>query len=389
MPSQSTWVEQLDQAVDANQQLMVEVRRHLHAYPEVSGEEVQTTRYLSEQLREHGFDMRVGPEGRGLIVDLPAKPGSRVALRGDIDALRIQDAKSVDYRSRTQGVMHACGHDAHAAVVLGALVSLSQSAKSLGIDLPIRGVFQPAEESNTGALEMIDAGALNGVTAILGLHMDPKRRVGTIGYRRGAFTADCDEMHIDIRGRGGHASRPHEVVDPIAAAAQMINSIYLFTPRVIDSHDPVVVSIGRINGGESYNVIPDHVELLGTLRSFGGEIRQRTKDHIAQLARGIAEVSDTTISVEFTAGPPSVYNDAKLNEVVRTSAVELLGREHVHAIERPSMGGEDFAHYLAHVPGAMFRLGCAPSDESAPPLHSADFDIDERALSVGANILAR
>ncbi|MDH3585210.1 MAG: amidohydrolase, partial [Phycisphaerae bacterium] len=355
-----------------------------------------TARYLVGHLEAAKLAVRTVVGGCGLIVDPPpAGAGGEsvpcIALRADMDALRIQDAKSADYRSRVPEVMHACGHDGHTAIVLGAALALADMTARGQAPWPIRwrAIFQPAEETCRGAVQMIDVGALEDVSAILALHMDPSRAVGTIGIRSGSFTADCDELEIVIEGRGGHAARPHESLDPIAAAAQLISSIYLFVPRAIDSHDPVVVTIGQIAGGDDYNVIPDRVEMRGTMRSFGGVVRQQALDHIRQLARGVGEASGTQIGVRVGTGPPSVYNDAGLTDRLRTVARELLGAGQVQEIARPSMGGEDFAHYLDHVPGAMFRLGCSATVEGSAPLHTADFDIHEPALAVGARLLAR
>ncbi|QNN22168.1 amidohydrolase [Planctomycetales bacterium ZRK34] len=393
MQTQTAWAEQLDRAIDDLFDPMVALRRHLHMHPEPSGSETHTTEHLRTLLSDAGFKLRLGPEDRGLIVD-PADPpqAPRIGLRADIDALRIADAKDVSYRSQTPGVMHACGHDGHSAIVFGAIMALDAVQKSGLLPWPVnwRAIFQPAEETCIGALAMVEAGAVVGVEALLGVHMDPTRPVGTVGLRAGAFTADCDAMEIDIIGRGGHAARPHESLDPIAAAAQLISSIYLFVPRAVESYTPVVVTIGQIIGGDSHNVIPDRVHLEGTLRSADATVRQAAVDHIQQLARGLATASGTRIDVKFHHGPPAVFNDSQLTGHLRFAATQLLGADHVQSIPRPSMGGEDFANYLAHVPGAMFRLGCNPPQVDSPAmLHSPLFDLDERALAIGAKILAR
>lgn len=363
----------------------------MHQYPEVSGEEIRTTRLLQGKIAEAGLPARTGPGERGLMVDGGAGDGDRIAFRADIDALRIQEAAGKSCRSLVDGVMHACGHDGHAATVLAAVLALGQAEREGFLPWPVRwrAIFQPAEETNRGAVEMIEAGALADVGAILGLHMDPSREAGTIGLKPGELTADCDEMEIRIQGRGGHAARPHESLDPIAAAAQLISSIYLFIPRGIAAHEPVVVTVGQIYGGENSNVIPDLVKLRGTVRSVGGEIRKRTLEHIRQLARGVAEASGTRIDVSFVSGPAAVYNDPSLTDLIHRCATGLLGHDHVQPILRASMGGEDFSHYLANIPGCMFRLGCAPDQRPAPPLHSPEFDLDERAISAGAKLIAR
>jgi len=388
------WQARLDEGIERRYDQLVAIRRHLHVYPEPSGCEQQTSAFLSGRLSEFGFPTRLGPDGRGVIADWPIEEtdgAACLALRADIDALRIEDRKQVGYTSQVRGVMHACGHDAHAAVVVGALAALRDAAGAGDLPWPVRlrGVFQPAEETNVGAAEMISVGALAGVGAILAVHVDPSLPCGQVGVREGALTAACDSLNVRIQGRGGHAARPHESIDPIAAAAQLISSIYLFVPRAVESHDPVVVTIGQITGGDNSNVIPEEVQLRGTVRTLGGAVRHRTKEHIRQLARGLAEASGTRIQVDFCDGPQSVHNDRRLTSLVRRTGRELLGADGVREIARPSMGGEDFALYLETVPGCMFRLGCAPSADGGPPLHSPLFDVDERAIAVGAKMLAR
>lgn len=386
------WEEWLERELAARAEELVAVRRHLHAHPEPSGEEYLTTGYLQRLLSDAGVDSRAGPEGRGLLVEGGPQDGAPVlGLRGDIDALRIHETADRHYRSRTPGVMHACGHDGHAAVLYGAVLALAGAQRSGVLPWPVRwrALFQPAEETSEGALQFISAGALDGMGGILSMHMDPSRPVGTIGLRNGALTAACDSMDVLVVGRGGHAARPHESLDPIAAAAQLISTIYLFIPRLTSSTDAVVVTIGEIRGGYSPNVIPETAELRGTLRTLDEAVRARTREHLTQLARGIAEVSGTRIEVRFKPGPPSVMNDPALTELIREVAADVVGAENVRWIAHPSMGGEDFAHYQQHVPGTMFRLGCASREAGGRPLHSPDFDLDERSLVLGAAILAR
>lgn len=388
----TTWQSQLNAAIDVCTPQLVTVRRHLHAHPEPSGDEFGTSLYLHRLLSDAGFLVRIGPVGRGVIADFEnAGTGPLLALRADIDALRIQDAKDVVYRSQCSGLMHACGHDGHTATVLGALLGL-QTLKQQGLLPPalnVRGIFQPAEETGKGALEMIAAGALDDVAAILSVHLDPTRAVGRIGVRYGALTAACDEVEIHITGRGGHAARPHQALDPIHAAAQFITTLYQSVPRAVDSQDAAVVTIGQVTAGDSSNVIPDHALLRGTLRTLSGTVRVSVKNHIHQLAVGLAEASGTRIEIQFGAGPPSVENDDALTDLVRIAGSDVLGSGQIDTIARPSMGGEDFAFYLQEVPGAMFRLGCASAVAGGAPLHSPHFDIDEAALTIGAKVLAR
>lgn len=391
----SDWREELDLAIDRRFDRMVALRRHLHQYPEVSGQERETSLHLYQLLGNEGFDVRMGPDGRGVLADFknsgPLPPRGRIALRADIDALRIHDAKQVDYRSRRDGIMHACGHDAHTAVVWGAATALLDLKHHdlLPWDVHLRAVFQPAEETSEGALDMIRVGALEDVGAILAVHMDPSRQVGQVGIRTGVLTANCDEFEITITGRGGHAARPHEASDPIAAAAQLINALYLFIPRVTDSQDAVVVTVGEIHGGENCNVIPEQVVLRGTIRSLKSQVRQATIEHIGRLATGIGGTSDTRIEVRYGQGNPSVVNDPAATGLLERAGREVLGDRGLQIIPRPSMGSEDFAFYLEHVPGAMLRLGSASAQRGGASLHTPTFDIEEEALRIGARILAR
>ena len=385
------WHNSVSNAVQNQLDTMLKVRRHLHAHPEVSNQEHETSMYLYQMFLDHGFNVELGPEGRGVIAQRPGKEPANVALRADIDALRIQDAKTVPYCSQKPGVMHACGHDAHTATVTGAILALAELEKQGKLPWPVhwRAIFQPAEETGEGALQMVQHGVLEGIKAIFALHVDPTQKFGKIGIRPGALTANCDLMELEIKGRGGHAARPHEANDPIAAAAQLISTLYLFVPRGTDSQDAVVLTIGQMIGGENPNAIPEQVTLRGTLRTLVGEVRQRTIEHIRQLARGIAEASGTKISVRFSGGINSVLNDTLLTAMVERCAQEMLGKEAIHMIPRSSMGSEDFAAYLERIPGSMFRLGCASTAAGTHGLHTPMFDIDERALPIGAELFVR
>ena len=393
----TTWQEQLDAAVERRFDEMVEIRRRLHANPELSGHEHETSLFLYQQLDTDGFDARFGPEGRGVVADPKSTASSNgdsapcICIRADIDALAIQDEKNAPYASQVPSVMHACGHDAHTATVLGAIRSLDELDRTDALPWPIRwrAVFQPSEETCDGAHAMVQSGAVEGVDAIIATHMDPSRALGKIGIRPGVLTANGDNVTFTIFGRGGHAARPHEAIDPIAVAAQLISSLYLFVPRTTDSLDAVVITIGQIIGGDNPNVIPEKVQLRGTLRTLSQPVRERTLDYIRQLARGVGESTGTKIEVEFSVGVHSVNNDGYLTELFRDAASGVVGEHGVEEIMQPSMGGEDFSAYLDHVPGAMFRLGCASPGVEMTPLHTPRFDVDERALAIGAKILAR
>lgn len=387
------WRRLLDSFLDDRADWIVAVRRHLHAHPEASHEEYQTTKHLARALNEAGIPYRVLPSGRGVIAgSQEARGRPLVALRGDMDALRLRDEKDVPYRSTREGLMHACGHDAHAAIVLGAALALHhlQISGALTGGLPWRALFQPAEETGEGAAEMVGAGAMEGVGAVVALHVDPELEVGRVALRVGAMTACCDELHVVVQGRGGHAARPHQAIDPIAAAAQFVQAIYAGLPRSVDSRDPVVLTFGAITGGTLPNVIPDRVILRGTMRTLARPITEAMEERIRVIARGVGATTGATIDVTFLHGPDAVVNDPGVTGVVARAAAEVVGPGNVGTLERPSLGGEDFAAYLPHAPGCLVRLGIVPPGAGAwPRLHSPRFDIDEGALLVGARVLAR
>lgn len=389
------WNEKLDQLIDQDFAETVKLRRHLHMHPEPSGSELETSLHLYQRLEQKGFQVRLGPEGCGVIADLDGsdsgKPEGMFAFRADIDALPIQDEKQTAYRSRCDGVMHACGHDGHTATVVAAITAIARMHQSgqLPFQPRLRGIFQPAEETCRGAAAMIRAGALEGVDAVIATHMDPSRRVGQIGVRVGVLTANCDLITIVVEGRGGHAARPHEARDPIAAAAQLIQSMYMQLPRETDSQDSVVVTFGMIQGGENANVIPERVELQGTMRTLNARVRQRTMETIERLAGAIAMGTKTKIHVQYGVGAAAVENDRELVELIRKAAEMTPGIDAVQSIRRPSMGSEDFSFYCSHVPVAMFRLGCCSDTVGGSGLHTPMFDIDEQSIRLGAAIMAR
>ncbi len=383
------WQQALDEYVDSKADQLIQIRRHLHANPEPSGEELRTSIYVAGRLADKDIQGDIAGSGRGVVAEPRGQSEEpRIALRADIDALRVDDLKDVEYRSRREGIAHACGHDAHTAMLLGACFALQACRDRLPWPVHWRAIFQPAEETSVGARELVNEGAVDNVSTIIGLHVDPQRRLGRIGFRSGTLTAFCTELHVTVKGSGGHAARPHDTVDPIAAAVQFANAVYQFIPRAIDSRDPAVVTFGSIHGGASQNVIPHEVKLAGTARTHSRASRATVERRVSEIASGIAQSSGATIEVAFKPGPDAVINDPRVTGVCKETVRDVLGEEAVEIIDAPSMGGEDFAEYLTYVPGCFFRLGIAPRDE-VPFLHSGHFDVDDRALVIGAKVLAR
>lgn len=386
------WRKAIDQLVDDRFDQLVDLRRHLHAHPELSREELETSLLLYQRLSDAGLSVKMGPEGRGLLVDSVASESNspRIGLRADIDALRIQDEKTTDYRSQRPGVMHACGHDAHTTCLIGAILTLHEAQQQgiLPASLCWRAIFQPAEEVAEGAAQMVQAGAMEDVSAMLALHVDPTLQVGRIGLRSGVLTAFADMIRIDVHGRGSHAARPHESHDPIAAASQLVGALYQLIPRSTDSQETVVVSFGQITGGEAANVIPEQVTLRGTVRTLDRDVRDRTLKQMQQIANGIAQATNTQIDIHTDVSIPSVDNDPLLAGLVAEEGKSLLGIDSVEHLMRPSMGSEDFSVFGEHAPVTLFRLGCVAS-APGPGLHTPLFDVDDQALAIGAKLLAR
>ena len=371
---------------------LIELRRYFHAYPELSREEYKTTETLAERLDKLGYEVHVRPEGNGLYADLTPDTFDpdlhpTVAIRSDIDALPIKELNEVPYRSKNEGVMHACGHDVHMAIVFG--TALGMAANQSQLPGRIRLIFQHAEEViGAGAIDMVAFGALDDVDAVLGLHCDPELAVGKIGVRDGAFTASFDLFEFTIRGKGGHGARPHHTVDSIFVATQLANALYQLTSQNFDTRIPAVISIGTIQGGTVPNVIPENTTLSGSIRTIDPSHRSQIEDHLHRIAGGICMTHGANYELDFQQGAPAIHNAPEISEIFREVAADMLGPDHIYEIPLPSMGGEDFSVYCERVPGAMFRLGTATSAPSHF-LHSPNFDIDERAIALGSRILAR
>jgi amidohydrolase len=368
---------------------LVEIRRHLHAHPELSGEEYQTAAFVAGVLSANGLHVEEGIGRTGVIGELQGtQPSDRIlAIRTDMDALPIQERTSLEYASRIEGVMHACGHDIHTTVGLGTAMVLSQIAPELGGK--VRFLFQPAEEIAQGANWMVQDGVMNNVAAILGLHVFPSIPAGSVGIRYGALTAAADNLEIIIIGESGHGARPHEAIDAIWIAAQVITSLQQAISRTQNPLRPVVLSIGQINGGRAPNVIADKVQLLGTVRSLHPETRDKLPQWIENIVANVCNSFNAKYQVNYHQGVPSVQNDNALTQLLQSSAEEAWTNDRVQILPEPSLGAEDFSVYLEHAPGSMFRLGVGYEERIINhPLHHPQFEVDESAIITGVVTLA-
>ena len=368
---------------------LVEIRRHIHAHPELSGEEYQTAAFVAGVLSANGLHVEEGIGKTGVIGELQGTQSSDriLAIRTDMDALPIQERTSLEYASRIEGVMHACGHDIHTTVGLGTAMVLSQIASELGGK--VRFLFQPAEEIAQGANWMVKDGVMNNVAAILGLHVFPSIPAGSVGIRYGALTAAADNLEIIIIGESGHGARPHEAIDAIWIAAQVITSLQQAISRTQNPLRPVVLSIGQINGGRAPNVIADKVQLLGTVRSLHPETRDKLPQWIENIVANVCNSYNAKYQVNYHRGVPSVQNDNALTQLLQSSAEEAWTNNCVRILPEPSLGAEDFSVYLEHAPGSMFRLGVGYEERIINhPLHHPQFEVDESAIITGVVTLA-
>ena len=377
--------DQLKAEVKAAQQELLAIRRHLHAHPELSGNEHQTAALVAGELRKLGWRVQEGVGRTGVLAELGPSGGPVVALRVDMDALPVEERTGLPYASLNQGLMHACGHDIHTTVGLGVARILAPLADQLGGT--VRLLFQPAEETAQGAAWMVADGAMQGVDALFGVHVFPSLSVGTIGVRSGSLTAAAGELEVEVLGEGGHGARPHQSTDAIWIAARVVSGLQEAISRRLDALHPVVVSFGRIEGGKAFNVIADHVRLLGTVRCLDLELHSQLPTWIEETVQAICKGYGGEARVRYRCISPPVHNDPELTQLLADEAVELLGRPQVEWLEQPSLGAEDFAELQRDTPSTMFRLGVA-GPKGCTPLHSNTFAADEAAVGVGVEVLS-
>lgn len=369
---------------------LIEIRRHLHSHPELSGKEYQTAAYIAGVLSSSGIHVKEGIAQTGVIGELSGKGNNDnnrlLAIRTDMDALPINEMTHLEFSSRNPGVMHACGHDIHATVGLGTAMILSQLQENLVGN--IRFLFQPAEEIAQGANLMVKDGVMENVDAIFGLHVLPSIPAKSIGIRYGALTAAADDLEIIIQGESGHGARPHEAIDAIWIASQVITTLQQAISRTQNPLRPIVLTIGQINGGTAPNIIADQVQMVGTVRSLHPETHANLPQWIEEIVKNVCSTYGAKYELNYSCCVPSVQNDQKLTKLFEETVKEAFGEEKLLIIPEPSLGGEDFSVYLDHAPGTMFRLGIGKENLINYPLHHPLFDADESSIITGVITLA-
>jgi amidohydrolase len=362
---------------------LVEWRRDFHRHPELAFEEKRTSEVIRKFLESLGIEVRAcGRTGlRGVLKG--GKAGRTVALRADMDALPVAEDTGHDFRSETPGVMHACGHDGHMAIAMGAARVLAGRRETLPGNVVF--LFQPSEEKPPGgARKMIEEGALDGVDAVFGLHLWQPLPSGIVGVRAGAMMAQSDNFEVVVRGRGGHASQPNLTVDPVVAASHLVVAAQTVASRSTDPRHPVVVSFSTVHGGDVHNIIPDAVKLTGTVRTLDVATQVAARQRLAELCETTCRAFGATAEFTYIDGYPPLVNEPASVDLLRQVAAREFGGDAVQTVE-PLMGGEDFAYYLQRVPGAFALLGIG--DGNPYPHHSARFDIDEKVLPLGVRLM--
>jgi len=372
---------------DAMEAELKAVRQYLHAHPELSLEEAETARFVAEKLEAFGYEVTRNVGGHGVVARLTAGTGKKsIGIRADMDALPIMEETGLAYASTSPGKMHACGHDGHTTVLLGAAEYL---AKTRRFDGTVTLIFQPAEENGrpSGAQKMIADGLFERfpMDAIFGLHNHPGAPEGTLLTRSGPIMASSDTVNITITGKGGHASRPHLTVDPVVVACNLVVSLQTVVSRNIDPTQTAVVTVGTIHAGQAVNVIPEYAKLALSVRCFEPKVRDLLETRITKLARSIAEGFDASIEIDYDRGYPVVVNSEKETAFARTVAEELIGAENVATCPLIP-GSEDFSYFLEHKPGSFLRLG---NGTTSAILHSSKYDFADGSLTTGAAMWAR
>ena len=364
---------------------IIETRRDLHKHPELSFKEFRTSKIVSEKLEKFGFEVQTNIGKTGVIGVLKGKhKGKTIAMRADMDALPIQETSDVPYKSINDGIMHACGHDAHVAILLGAAEILSKKINQINGN--IKFIFQPAEEGFGGAQYMIDDGAIDDVDEIYGLHVWNYQKAGTVGIKSGPVMAAADKFTVSIKGIGGHGAAPQGTVDATIVASYLIQSLQTIVSRNVNPLESTVITIGQINGGNNFNIIADKIILKGTARAYTQKNRDLIKKRMHEMCKGVGQTFGAKIQLNYKDGYPPVINDNNITNNVKKAANKIIPE----GIVSPylSMGGEDFSYFANKVPGCFFFLGSLPDGREmmSTPQHCSHYDIDEDVMLIGSSI---
>lgn len=368
----------------------IKIRHHLHANPELSYQEFETSKFVQQKLHDFGIPFEVRAD-TGVVGLIRAKNATKkiVALRADMDALPIKEENDVDYKSKRDGIMHACGHDVHTTCLLGAAKILNQLNDHW--EGTIKLIFQPGEEKNPGGASlMIKDGVLENPKpqAIFGLHVNPQLEIGKLSFRSGQVMASADELYFTVKGKGGHAASPQTAIDPILIASHLIISLQQIVSRNRNPFDPSVLSITAINGGTTTNVIPDEVKLMGTFRAMNEEWRSKAHELIERNTKELVHSMGGEVNLHIDKGYPVVHNDEMLNRKAKELAEEFIGKENVQETEK-RMGSEDFGYYSQVIPGCFYRLGTGNKAKGiSAGVHTPRFNIDEDAIEIGMGVMA-
>jgi len=372
---------------------MVALRRDLHEHPELAFEEVRTSGIVAQRLYNLGLEVQTGVAQTGVVGLLrggESSPGAKtIAIRADMDALPIHEVNEIDYRSTVEGKMHACGHDGHTAIALAVAALLSKRQAELTGD--VKFLFQPAEEGRGGAKQMVKEGVMEGVDGVIGLHLMSTSASGRVGVRAGPVFASVDGFVLRVKGKGGHAAMPQSAVDPIVISAYLITALQTLLSREISPFSPAVITIGTIQAGSAFNIIPETVEMQGTMRAFSQQDREQLLRRMSELATGIASAMGGSCEVQAFNGPGACVNDASMTHLVHEAAVASVGEGNVESSEEVmTTSSDDMAYFLKAVPGCYFIVGAHNEEKGATyPHHHPRFNIDEDAMPIAVEVLAR
>ena len=379
---------QIDPLISKIKKEIIDNRRYFHKYPELSFKEHNTSKVIAEKLEEMGIEVLTGIAQTGLTGLIRGNnPGKTIALRADMDALPIQETSEIEYRSVNDGVMHACGHDGHIAMLLGAAKAINQIKQKLNGNVKL--IFQPAEEGLAGALHMINEGVIDDVEEIYGIHLWNYQKVGEIGVKDGPIMAAADMFEIEVIGKGGHGATPHGTVDAVIVASHIVNSLQTIVSRDTNPLESTVVTVGMINGGYNFNIIADKVILKGTTRSYTKENRELIKTRMNEIIAGTEKIFNAKIQLKYKDGYPPTVNNERCTKNVINAISKVIGESSYAPYL--SMGGEDFSYYLEKIPGCFFFVGSSPLDSEplSIPHHCSHFDIDEKSLLIGASAFVK